>query len=45
MRDAQLLAGVDAAVLAAQPFAVDEVRAGQRLDAVWMRDSRSIASR
>ena len=30
VRGAQLLAGVDAAVLAAQPLAVEQVRAGER---------------
>ena len=44
VRRAQLLAGVDAPALAAQPFAVEQMRA-RELRAQRVRPSRSIASR
>ena len=43
--DAQLLAGVDSTVLAAQPFAVEQMGAGERGPGRGVRPSRSIASR
>ena len=45
VRRAQLLARVDAAVLAAQPLAVEQLGAGELATRMRVRPSRSIASR